>query len=45
MDNVPTVMGQENQDEEHASGEGWDGEEAHGHHGRQTIGEEGAPSL
>lgn len=45
MDHVSTMMGHEDQDEEDASGEGWDGEEVHRHHGRQVIREEGAPGL
>jgi hypothetical protein len=45
MNDVPTAMGQQDEHEEDPSGESWEGEDVHRHHGWSMIREEGAPSL
>ena len=45
MDDTPTVMGQQHQHEQHASGDCRYGEEVQRHQGRQMIRQEGTPCL
>ena len=45
VDDASTVMGQQYEDEEHTSGQGWHGEKVQRDEGCHVIRQEGAPGL